>query len=149
MKIYVASSFRLVERVISTVEALEKAGHEITVKWWERMYDIPGERTPVQTVDLKKRYEALSPDEFYERPETLISFKSDFEGVKDAEAFVFVADEEPRKFNGANVELGIAMGDLKPCFCIGELETSVLYYPVIRCSDVEEVIEIMESGCFE
>ncbi len=146
MKIYVASSFKLVENVKSAVEALEKAGHEITVKWWDRMYDIPGERDQVATMELKARYEGLSPDEFYERRETFVSFASDYWGVKEADVFLFVADSVPRKFNGANVELGIAISDRKPCFSIGELETSVLYYPVIRCSDIGEVIRILEEG---
>ncbi len=146
MRIYVASSFKLVEKVKSAVEALEKAGHEITVKWWDRMYDIPGERDLVQTMELKERYESLSPDEFYERRETCISFMSDFKGVKNADVFLIVADSVPRKFNGANVELGIAMSDRKPCFSIGQLETSVLYYPVIRCSEIDEVIGIMAGG---
>ena len=80
------------------------------------------------------------------RPETYWSFVSDFEGVKDADIFVFIAGSEPRKFNGANVELGIALGDLKPCFVIGELEISVLYYLVTRCSDVEELIRALNQG---
>ncbi len=37
MRIYVASSFKLVEKVKSAVEALEEAGHEITVKWWAQI----------------------------------------------------------------------------------------------------------------
>ncbi len=146
MKIYVASSFKLVEKVKSAVEALEEAGHEITVKWWARMFDIPGERDQVQTTDLKERYESLSQDEFYERKETFVSFASDYWGVKEADVFLIVADSTPRKFNGANVELGIAISDRKPCFSIGELETSVLYYPVIRCSDIDEVIQILGEG---
>lgn len=145
MKIYIASSFRLLGRVVWLADELEKMGHEITVKWWAREYEIPGERKPVKTTELKERYEFMGPDEFYARPETRLSYEADFKGVKDSQALILMADDEPRKYNGANIELGIAIGDNKPCFSLGALENSVLYYPVIKCRTFLELLSHLEE----
>ena len=87
-------------------------------------------------INLLESYKPL----FYEKPETKLSFECDYKGVKNADIFIFVADDTPRKYNGANVELGIALSDKKPCFSIGVLENSVLYYPIVKCANIQEVI---------
>lgn len=143
MKFYIASSFSLIPKVVDVEEALEEAGHSITTKWWKRAYLVPFEGL-VQTTELKKRYDSLAPTEFYLKPECEISYDLDFKGVKDAEALVFVADDAPRAYNGANVELGIALGDKKPCLSIGALQNSVLYHPVIKCSNIQELLSQIE-----
>ena len=140
MKVYIASSFNLISKVIALEEALEKAGHVITTKWWKRAYNIPTEGL-VHTTELKKRYDALSSQEFYSRSECKLSFEFDFKGVKDAEALIFVADDNPRAYNGANIELGIALGNNKPCLSIGALNNSVMYYPVLKCNTLQELLD--------
>ena len=142
MKFYIASSFSLVDKVQEACDRLEQKGHEITVKWWSREYDIPGEGK-VKTITLKKRYNKLEADAFYSRPETKISYDADVKGVIDADAFLFVADENPRAYNGANIELGIALANDKPCFSIGNLSNSVLYLEVNRCKDIEQMLRIL------
>lgn len=144
MKVYLASSFDYIEKVKVISELLEREGHEITVKWWSRVYRIPGERGQ-KTTDLKVMYEDLDDHDFYERPETKLSFEDDVLGVKDADVFIFVAGSVPRKYNGANVELGIAISEGKKCFSLGALEKSVLYYPVKRCSSVIELLEYLRA----
>ncbi len=144
MRIYVASSFKLLDRVKELVRLLEIEGHTITVKWWSREYNIPGEGKVI-TTELKRRYEELDPEDFYARPETSRSYYADFQGVKDAQAFIFVAADEPRAYNGANVELGIALGDHIPCFSIGALEKSVLYYTVTKCISTFELISCLRE----
>lgn len=139
MKIYVASSFSLISKVEEVVEALEKVGHEITVKWWNRVYDTR-DLGKIQTQELKKEFENLEPNEFYSRPETSKSFCADLQGIEDCEAFILVADEIPRNYGGANIELGYAMGCGKDCFSIGSLENSALYWDVKRCSSIDELI---------
>ena len=139
MKIYVASSFSLIPKVEKVVQALEKAGHKITVKWWNRIYDTHdlGDK---ETQELKKIFADLDPDEFYSRPETHKSFLYDLKGIEDADDFVLVADDVPRNYGGANIELGYAMGCGKDCFSIGVLENSALYYAVKRCKTIDELI---------
>ena len=139
MMLYIASSFQHTDRVAQVAKALEAAGHEITVRWWDRCFDVEGEGE-IHTQILKTRYDELSPEVFYGKPEAHEAFMSDFMAVKQAEALVFVASDEPRKYNGATVELGIAIGDFKPCYLLGELENSVMFGPLIRCNDIDEVI---------
>lgn len=165
MRVYLASSFDLIERVQEVATALEEAGHTITVKWWDRVYDIPGEGR-VPTRELKARDEGLDDLAFYSRPETRKSSEDDIQGVLDSDVLILVADEKPRKFNGANIELGIAIGvnlilqlqaltggpyrcyglyapGPKLILSLGRLEISPLYLPVKRCQALEEVLELL------
>jgi len=143
VKIYIASSFSLTEKVTQVAEILEAYGHTITVRWWDRVFNVQGEGQ-VHTQELKGRYEELDQDTFYGKPEAYEAYITDFMGVKDADALVFVAADEPRKYNGATVELGLALGDNKPCFSLGQLEKSVLFYPVQRCRNPQDLVEYLE-----
>lgn len=139
MKIYIASSFALIDKVKNVSHFLEREGHTITEKWWSRPYQVEG-LGKIVTTDLKEIYEKLTPDEFYATPECAASYWKDHAGIMTADAFVFIANETPRKFNGASVELGLAIGNDIPAFSLGNLETSVLFYPVIRCRDLCQLI---------
>ena len=139
MKIYLASSFSLIPRIEAVCKELESVGHEITVKWWERLH-------------LKMDLAPLSPEVFYNHPETAYAYNRDFKGIVDADILVFVADEKERSFNGANVELGIALALNKPCFCVGVLPNSALYYPVIFTKDIQDLVQSIyhyEKGLME
>lgn len=144
MKVYLASSFKLIEKVKKVCTVLEAWNHEITEKWWDRPYQVEslGE---IHTSDLKKIYDGLEPDEFYSKPETRMSFDLDYIGVIEADALVLVADSKPRKYNGANIELGIALGAGIPCYYMGVLENSVLYYPVVKCHSYQELLSNLEG----
>ena len=132
LKIYIASSFDQITEVKLLSRDLERLGFVITEKWWERIYQVEG-LGPRETSDLKKVYEALSPEEFYAKPETGKSFAVDARAVMRADVLVYLAGEDPCKHNGASVEYGIAVGLGKPCLLLGELETSVMFTPLIRC----------------
>ena len=122
------------------MEALEEAGHQITVKWWKRIYQTENLGS-IETQELKKIYNDLEPDDFYSRPETRKSFLADLQGIEDADDFVFVADDIPRNYGGANIELGYALGCGKDCFSIGSLQNSALYWAVKRCETITELIK--------
>ena len=142
MKFYLASSFKLIEKVEAAAQVIEGWGHSITEKWWKRPYQVEGLGV-VETADLKEIYEALTPEEFYAKPETKFSFEADYRGIVNADVFLFIADDKPRKYNGANVELGIALAESKYCACIGVLEKSVLYCTVKMFKTVEELLEFL------
>ena len=127
VKVYIASSFSLVDKIERAVKILEEAGHEIVVKWWTRY-------------DLKKKFEVLEPDEFYAEPECANAYERDFNGVMLCDVLLFVADDEPRYYTGANVELGIALGNAIRCMSVGKLRNSALYYNVYRAKDMDDVI---------
>jgi hypothetical protein len=139
MKIYLASSFSLVPRVQRISDILEENGYNIICKWWKRAYKTENLGV-VETTELKKMYDNLPPEEFYSRHETKWSYEHDFKGVKDADILILIANDFPKAYNGANIELGIALSDEKPCFSLGVLENSVLYYPVKKCKTVNELL---------
>lgn len=130
MKIYIASSFSLIPKIEVVCKALEDAGHEVLVKWWTR-------------IELKKQFKVLSRDEFYDEPECKNAYERDLEGVMTCDVLLFVADEEIRRYSGANVELGMALGNAKRCIVLGNLQNSAMYYPVYWADDLEDVIEIL------
>ena len=135
MKVYLASSFSLVAKVREIDRILEDAGFKVLCKWWQGLDYIPWERRT-----LKEYAQTASPQDFYSHTGCKNAYERDFQGVKDADVFVFVADDSPRAYNGANIELGIALSDKKPCFAVGRLENSALYYPVVKCSDPNDLL---------
>ena len=130
MKIYIASDFNLIPKIEGVAKTLEEAGHTILVKWWSRK-------------DLKTKFAVLEPDDFYAEFETANAYERDFNGVKESDVLLFVADETPRFYGGANVELGIALGDNKRCIVLGRLKNSAMYWPVYRAKDINEVLELL------
>lgn len=141
MKVYIASSFKLVDRVRQVEHLLEQNGFTVICKWWTGLDYIPSEgRT------LNEKSDVVSNVEFYSSPGCVTAFKRDYAAVKDADLFILVAGETPRAFNGANIELGVAIGDNKRCYSVGVLDNSALYYPVIKCKDNAELLsQILET----
>ena len=130
MKVYLASAFRLIPLVELVAARLEAAGHTIAVKWWA-----------ADGFDLRdKKADNDHPDVFYTDPVCRWIFDRDFNGVRQADVLVIVAGPEPRAFNGANVEYGIALAFGKPCFALGRLDNSAMYFPVQRCGSIEELL---------
>ncbi len=140
MKFYLASSFDLIDKVEKVCNSIEGYGHSITVKWWSKEYDIPNEGK-VKTTVLKDRRLNMISEQFYELPETRRSYLDDFRGVINADIFIFIADEKTKIYNGANVELGIALANNIICFSIGKLTNSVLYYDVLKRNSIEEILK--------
>ena len=145
MKFYLASSFDLVDKVEEVCKAIEGYGHSINVKWWNKEYDIPNEGK-VKTTILKSRFNKVESDKFYNRPEVRRSYLDDFSGVINADVFIFISDEKTKIYNGANVELGIALANNILCFSIGKLTNSVLYYDVLKRNSIEEILAELFNG---
>lgn len=134
MKVYLASSFDLVPIVEPVAEFLEMLGHTITVKWWSR-----------DGFDLRDKKANHTTDSFYKDPVCEMIFWRDLQGVTDSDVFVLVAGDVPKKFNGANVEYGIAVALKKPCFSIGCLENSAMYHPIMKCRTLLELAESLQK----
>ena len=133
MKIYLASSFELMTRVRVLAHVLEESGHEITRKWWER--------------DYKTTLGEMGDEEWYSREEVRGVCKANFDAIDHADAVILVCPVgEPRKFNGANVEVGYAIAKGKRVLSFGALERSGMYSPVKRCTTREELFaSLMEE----
>lgn len=136
--VYIASSFKLKDRVVVVEKALEDAGYVIHCKWWNNLDYIPSENRT-----LNEKSDVVSNEEFYSSPGCETAFKRDIHAVFESQVFVLVCGDTPRAFNGANIELGIAIGrgerNVK-CFSIGKLDNSALYYPVKRCLGIEDLL---------
>ncbi|MHC4573374.1 MAG: hypothetical protein ACYS76_04470 [Planctomycetota bacterium] len=93
---------------------LETMDHEITVKWWSRVYQTEGGQL-VETPDLKKLYAHLPPDEFYDMPETIRSYIADVQGITEADALVLVGPDKASRgaLVGANIEFVLWPGGLR------------------------------------
>ena len=125
MKVYLASKFKLKERVKKIAKELEKSGHEITVKWWTR--------------DYKKL--KLNDYDWYRDDRIFKVCSRNYRGVVDADVVVLVCHESrSQKFTGANIEIGIAMGLKKEVYSIGKLERSAMYSMVRQTTNISELL---------
>jgi hypothetical protein len=130
MRIYIASAFRFSESVKALAKELERRGHIITCRWW-----------------LKDYKEALGIDddeEWFGQPIIRTIYLRSFKAIETANMLILVADEKT-KFNGANIEVGIALGQHKPVIVLGELERSAMYEPLIRCPTMKELDESLQE----
>lgn len=115
--VYLASSFSLSDRVQRVYEALELAGHEVPDVWWNE--------------DLKEI--DLPDDEWYEHPDVEAIAERHWNSIEQADTYILVCPpNEPKKYNGANVELGYAHAHGLDCYALGALERSAMYVPVTR-----------------
>jgi nucleoside 2-deoxyribosyltransferase len=140
-KVYLASSFALIPRVIELANILESHGHRITIKWWEK-----------SKLNVHDEHDTWSPEKYFTDPETVENcrkvFERDFNGVEQCDLFILVAGNTPQKFNGANIELGIALALGKTCMAIGNLENCALYYPVFKYKDIRGLINGIRQVTF-
>jgi len=126
MKFYLASDFELKQRVVLVAEYLKSANHSITREWWH--YDF-------------KQLEL--PDKIWYKEHNVVDVsKRNFQAIRECDVFLIVAHhKKARKFNGANIELGYALALGKPCFSLGRLQRSAMYVPVVKCSNINEVLQ--------
>ncbi len=128
MKVYVASSFDLRSKVQEISDLLEREDIEITRKWWFK--------------DFKTAFGEIGDDEWFEKPEIHELAGKNFAAIDAADAVVLVcADNESRKFVGANVEVGYAIAKGKPVYSVGKLERSAMYAPVKRRTTGVELVQ--------
>lgn len=141
MKIYLASSFSLSNAVETLSNLLEAKGHIITVKWWHK--------------DFKKAFGTISDNEWYNLPKIKMICERNFRGIDKADILILFAPTiEAKKFNGANIEVGYAIGKGKRVLSVGKIERSAMYLPIERCGNMEELLRIItifpiEANCPE
>ena len=132
VKIYIASSFSLIPKIEKVCQILEDNGHTVLVKWWTR-------------IGLKLKFQELSREDFYNEPECRNAYERDLEGVMNCDVLLFVADDEIKSYCGANVELGMALGNSKRCIVLGDLQNSAMYYPVYWAKDIDDVLYVLSK----
>lgn len=123
--VYLASSFSLTDRVQHIYEAITSEGHRVPDVWWNE--------------DLKEI--DLPDDEWYEHPDVQGIAQRHWGSIQRADTYVLVCPPEtPKKYNGANVELGYAHALDLDCYAVGALERSAMYCPVTRVDSVDELL---------
>ena len=139
LRVYIASSFNQIDKVKMVSSFLENCGFKITGKWWDRVYHVGSDIK--STKELKKEYDNLNWFVFRNKKQSIESFYSDFKGIVDSDILVFVASDDKKKYNGASVEYGIAVGLNKRCYLLGELENSVMFNKLIKVDTIHELID--------
>jgi len=130
MKVYIASSFKLTEKVICIANILRERGFKITQYWWEKNYkemEIYGEA-------------------WYNHPDVVAISKKNFDAIDEADVVLLVCpDTIPIRFNGANIEVGYAIARGKPVYSIGKLQRSAMYVPVKRLNTIDDFFKEVEQ----
>lgn len=126
IKVYIASSFDLIPRIIDIVRILEAHKLIIAVKWWENQ-------------EVHNNKFIFDSDRFYSN-KTKEVYEKDINGIKKSNCLLFIADNTKRRYTGANIELGIAIALGLDCYAIGELINSAMYYPIVRCSSINDFL---------
>lgn len=124
--VYVASSFGLKDRIEAVYRELLNAGHRVPDVWWNEN---------VKTMDL--------PDaEWYDHPEVRAMADRHWKNIEYADTFVLVCPpDEPKKYNGANIEFGYALATGCECYAVGALERSAMYQPIHRVDTIAALID--------
>jgi nucleoside 2-deoxyribosyltransferase len=129
--IYLASSFANVNLVEFAAKYLTERGHHITTEWWHTDF-----KQAIQKPDV----------EWYKDEKVQFISKRNFKGITDADVLVLIGHpREPRKYNGANIELGFALALGKQCYSIGCLERSAMYCSVKQLEGIEELVFILSE----
>lgn len=128
MRFYLASSFRFVDDVVKLKLWLESKGHKITCEWWH--------------TDFKEVIKTSDDKEWFSNPILKVIYRRSVDAITEADALILVSPE-PTKFNGANVEVGIALASSIPVIGYGKIERSGMYEPLVRVSSEEELERVL------
>ena len=127
MKVYLASSFDLKEKVQQTACLLELKGVEITRKWWLK--------------DYKNAFGQILDEDWYDREEVKWVSEENFKAIDQAEAVILVCpDDSPHRFTGANIEVGYALAKGKRVLALGMLARSAMYASVEKHRTIDAVL---------
>jgi len=124
MKIYLAGSFDAKDKIQKVSEMLKKEGHSITVEWWKKDF---------KKIDV--------PDaEWYNLPQIKEVRIRNFNGIDEADALILVSSDIKKKYNGANIEIGYAIGKGKYVIIFGTVERSAMYHGCMMFATIEGLI---------
>lgn len=128
-RVYLASSFKLADRVERVYQALQEAGHVVPDVWW-------------RDKRLADQHPDAGTDEYFEHDEVHEMALRHFQNIAECDTFVLVAPKDrSRKFNGANIEYGFALAYTLHCYAVGQIERSAMYEPITRVDTVDELVE--------
>jgi nucleoside 2-deoxyribosyltransferase len=127
MKVYLASSFDLKERVQLISHTLESKGLAITRKWWLQDYKAAFGEIPDRDWYAKEIVQSISQE--------------NFKAIDEADVLIVVCPENStHKFVGANVEIGYAIAKGKPVLSLGVLPRSAMYTPIEQHHNLDTLL---------
>jgi len=133
-EIYLASSFKLADRVAGLASDLKEHGFNIPVDWWNHDF-----KQGCEDWSDRKWYNSFPVKGVYARNRNGVYFICD--------ALILVAPETgTTRYNGANIELGMALAKNKPCFSYGKLERSAMYLEVKQCLTFQELLDSLNGS---
>lgn len=127
---YVASTFRLADRIPHVEKILNDADWEIIDRWW--------------LDDAKVRLPKTSKG-FYAIPEVQAIAERHWSAIRDCDALVLVAGKEPLRFTGAAIEFGYAHALGKPLVVYGFAKLSAMWAPAIHCTTTQQFAQTMRA----
>ena len=132
MKVYLASSFDLKERVQLISHALESKGFAITRKWWLEDYKAAFGEIPDRDWYAKEIVQSIS--------------QKNFKAIDEADVLVVVCPEDGvHKFVGANVEVGYAIAKGKTVLSLGVLPRSAMYVRIEQHNELDTLLKRLTS----
>lgn len=130
MKIYIASSFDEAALCAATATVLEHQGHQIPDIWWN--------------VKTKEQFVAQDDAAFYSAPIVQAIAARHWRTIRDCDMLLIISNlDRERSFTGANVEAGYALALGKPVVAFGKLKRSAMYSGVIKCSTLDELVNVI------
>jgi len=115
---YIASSNELAEHIKELLPELEKRNIYVTSRWWEYY-------------DRIKETDDFCSIAYYQ-----------FRQIEDSDFLILFGDPDKEiQFNGANIELGFAIGKLKKTFSVFRFKRSLMHYIDEPCYDIPELLE--------
>jgi Nucleoside 2-deoxyribosyltransferase len=125
---YIGSSFRFKKEVMDVTSILNMSGWRVNCRWWQKDFKLI----------------ELDGAEWYAMPEIKAIFHRTFMAIREADIMILVTPEET-KFNGANVEVGIALALGKPVIAYGKLEKSGMYEPLVKCETLVDLQNVLKE----
>jgi len=127
LKVYLASSFDLTERVQKIADLLQEKGIGVTRKWWLK--------------DYKSAFGQISNEAWYREEKVRWVSRENFKAIDQADAVILVCPpDSPHNFTGANIEVGYAIAKNKRVLSVGALGRSAMYVPVEKHSSIETLL---------
>jgi nucleoside 2-deoxyribosyltransferase len=129
MKIYIASSFDFTAKCREIADRLLELGHQIPDIWWN--------------VRTKDAFADASDSAFYGDALVQSIAARHWRTIRECDLVLLVSGGERRSFTGACVEIGYAHALGKPIVSVGMLKRSAMFVPVLKCSSVEELLDVI------
>lgn len=126
MKFYLASSFKRKQQLETIKNELESLGHVIPDVWW----------------NIDSKDDEMTNRDWHSLPTIKAIAIRHWKSIAECDALILISSEfEYTPFNGANIEVGYAIGKGLPVFTYRLIAKSAMYAPTIECLNLDELLD--------